>query len=143
MNKQAIINSLYTYAHKRPGLEFADYGNVACYRSDVRSITRDLHEARHLLRYVEMRDSITADMILEAARSAFSGRLTINPDATISYCTGQYWPTEYRKAVCAVLASAIWHYLRDAYKGDDDLGEKIRKAARREFDRSICKRWFA
>ncbi len=32
---------------------------------------------------------------------------------TIEYTTGQYMPTEYRKAVCAVLASALWEYTRD------------------------------
>lgn len=33
--------------------------------------------------------------------------------ATLDYCTGQYWPTEYRKAACAVLASAVWSWMRD------------------------------
>jgi hypothetical protein len=31
---------------------------------------------------------------------------------SIGYCTGQYFPTEYRRAVCAVLASALWEYTR-------------------------------
>lgn len=33
--------------------------------------------------------------------------------ATVDYCTGQYFPTEYRRAVCAVLASALWDYTRE------------------------------
>jgi hypothetical protein len=31
----------------------------------------------------------------------------------LDYTTGQYWPTEYRRAAAAVLASALWSYWRD------------------------------
>jgi hypothetical protein len=31
----------------------------------------------------------------------------------LDYCTGQYFPTEYRRAACAVLASALWSAKRD------------------------------
>lgn len=40
------------------------------------------------------------------------GTLRQKPVAAIDYCTGQYWPTEYRRAVCAVLASALRDYQR-------------------------------
>jgi hypothetical protein len=30
----------------------------------------------------------------------------------LQYTTGQYWPTEYRKAAAAVCASALWDYYR-------------------------------
>jgi hypothetical protein len=32
---------------------------------------------------------------------------------SLDYCTGQYWPTEYRAAVCAVLASLLWAHARE------------------------------
>jgi hypothetical protein len=111
-----------------------------------------------------MRDSITADMLLTAAQGAYSGRLTIDPNTgSISYCTGQYWPTEYRRAVCAVLASAVWAWLRDecmpagsrqgatdgamlyrnpAGRGFVSAGDWLRTKAAREFGRSIASRWF-
>ena len=71
------------------------------------------------------------------------GRLTLTIDGDkvrIDYVTGQYWPTEYRRAVCALMSSVIWAWLREncEYKTGDD----IRKAARRELGQSIANRWF-
>lgn len=86
--------------------------------------------------------------------------------ATLDYCTGQYWPTEYRKAACAVLASAIWDWMREhcmpapmARHASDtrdcyiwknasgrsaivSAGDYLRAAARREFGATIARRWF-
>jgi hypothetical protein len=164
--KQAIIDALSTWIRQRPGLEYANYGDVTSYRAECRSIARDKREAETLLAAVKWRDGITADDVIAAARSAYSGRLTIRMEwgwqlvetdtrgkpvgvmtgfdteaealarlaewraagrpqadrnhaqparnrAVIDYCTGQYWPTEYRRAVCAVLASALWEYTRN------------------------------
>ena len=137
--KQSLITALQRFVAQRPGLEFANYGDVSAYRSEMRSITKDRHHAEELLRAVSWRDSITADDIVHAAKCAFSGRLTIRePEPgrfVLDYCTGQYWPTEYRRAVCSVLSSALWDYWRDA--GDGPIG-----AARRELPRSIAHRWF-
>ena len=137
--KQSLITALQRFVAQRPGLEFANYGDVSAYRSEMRSITKDRHHAEELLRAVSWRDSITADDIVHAAKCAFSGRLTIRePEPgrfVLDYCTGQYWPTEYRRAVCSVLSSALWDYWRDAVDGP--IG-----AARRELPRSIAHRWF-
>lgn len=137
--KQALITALQRFVAQRPGLEFANYGDVSAYRSEMRSITKDRHHAEELLRAVSWRDSITADGIVHAAQHAFSGRLAISEPETgrfvLNYCTGQYWPTEYRRAVCSVLSSALWYYWRDA--GDSPIG-----AARRELPRSIAHQWF-
>jgi hypothetical protein len=113
--KDEIISLLHAFMEQRPGMEFANYGDVRSYRSESRSITRDLHDARTLLRAVSWRESITAENLAAAFR-AFSGRLTLTERKgrpALDYCTGQYFPTEYRKAVCAVLASALWDYYRD------------------------------
>lgn len=137
--KSQVIAALRAWIRQRPGLEFGNYGEMKSYRAELRSITKDLHHARELLRAVEWRDSITADQIIEAAKHAYSGRLsiTVRDDGKIAidYCTGQYWPTEYRRAVCAVLASVLWDYLRDST-------DYPRKTARNEFGRSIAQRWF-
>jgi len=126
--KTAILDALDAFVRQRPGLEFGNYGDVTSYRSELRSITRDLHEYRELRKAVGWRDGITADALLEAARSAYSGRLTLippgphdhggghfssSPQWRVDYCTGQYFPTEYRKAACAVLAQALWYYTRE------------------------------
>jgi hypothetical protein len=57
----------------------------------------------------------------------------------VDYCTGQYFPTEYRRAVCSVLSSALWDYFRT---NGADTGDDIRRTARRELGRSIASRWF-
>ena len=139
--KQQIIDALYKFASQRPGLEFGNYGDVSAYRSEMRSITKDLHQARQLLRAVELRDSITVEQLREGFQ-AYSGRLSIvdtdTGDARLDYCTGQYFPTEYRRAVCAVLASTLWVWARPDYP----TGDKLRSYFRREFGRGIASRWF-
>jgi hypothetical protein len=151
MNKAALIETLHDWINQRPGLEPANYmrgwddtAGRSAYRSDARSITKDLHDARYLLDYIAIRDSITAERILEAAKHSFSGRLSITPKNDgfkVDYCIGQYWSMEYRKATAAVLSGAIWDWLREGLQKTDDA-DTIRKAARRELPASIARRWF-
>jgi hypothetical protein len=139
-HKQALLHALHKFVAQRPGLDFRNYGDGPTYRAEMRSITRDCTEARRLLAYVE-RSSMTAEQIIGASTRAFSGRLSITPTDTgfvLDYCTGQYWPTEYRRAVCAVLSSAIWNHWRD----ETSTGDSLRRAARNEFGRGIASRWF-
>lgn len=161
--KAAIIAALRQWIEQRPGLEPANYfsgGSMEQWRQDRRNydserraIYRDLQDARTLLRAVEWRESVTADMLVAAFRDAYSGRLSLRlyftggePCAELTYCTGQYWPTEYRKAACAVLASALWAYFRDgggaSMSPGVSAGDSIRNAARREFGARMAARWF-
>ena len=139
-DKSTIIAALRKWIAQRPGLEFGNYGDVSSYRAEMRSIGKDLQHARAMINYVAWHDSITADMILDAAGS---GRLTLTADGdkvTINYVTGQYWPTEYRRAVCALMSSVIWAWLRE--NCDYKTGDDIRKAARRELGAGVARRWF-
>lgn len=146
--KTEILNTLAKFAAKRPQLDPANYisdhrdaEGRAAYRAEARSITRDLHHARALLRRVEL-SGITAAEIIQASQEAFSGRLTITATddgiVKIDYCAGQYFPTEYRKAVAAVLARALWNYWRT----DTGNADSIRQTARREFPRAIARAYF-
>lgn len=192
--KTQICDALAAFIRQRPGLDPNNYFNpadsriavyrqgVAAYHSEARSIARDKRDAETLLQAVRGRESITADMIIEAAKRGFSGRLTITVTDVMSepeqiapgkileraplyvtghkigldYCTGQYWPTEYRKAVAAVCAAALWAYMRDnmpqadgtadhdgdgAYDGMS-AGDWLRRNARREFGSKLQRRWF-
>jgi hypothetical protein len=144
--KDQILAALSAWIRQRPQLEYANYGCPTAYRSESRDITRDLHHARELLAYIGRRDSIKAEDLIEASKRAYSGRLTLNKTATgyeIDYCTGQYWPTEYRRAACAMLAHAAWYQLRDDTKDSRSEGrDRIQRAARREFSRAVAQRWF-
>lgn len=156
-SKSTIVAALDAFIRQRPGLEFGNYGDWTAYRSEVRSIGKDLQHARALLRYVEWHDSITAEMILSAAQS---GRLSIKVEGDkvrVDYCTGQYWPTEYRPAVCRLLSTVIWRWFGDNARSADvakmpqygcmagivNQGAYIRKTAFRELGTSIARRWFA
>ena len=139
--KQKIIDALYTFAQKRPQLEYGNYGNFSSYSQESRAITKDLHHARALLRRVEL-SGISANELLEASKEAFSGRLEITATddglVKVSYCVGQYFPTEYRKAVASVCARALWNY----WKTDANDADRIRNTARREFPRAITRAYF-
>lgn len=158
LTKQQILTALQAWINQRPGLEFGNYGTLASYRAELRSIAKDRRDALELLNAVALRDSITAEDLIAAFPRAYSGRLTLteingdNPKlahaAQLDYCTGQYWPTEYRKAACAVLASALWEQRIKELKATYADGsthypaDYMRKSFRRQFGRSIQSRWF-
>lgn len=142
--RDTILHALAAFAATRPGLDprnyisgWSDTEGRKAYAAEVRSITKDLHHARALLTAVRL-SSISEAQLIEAFR-AFSGRLSWDGQR-LDYCTGQYYPTEYRRAVCAVLASALWNYFRE----DCNCGtrDKILAAARRALPRAIVSRWF-
>ena len=151
--KQQIITALRAFVAQRSGMDWRDYGDATSYRAEQRAIMRDGKEARELLRAIEWRDSITADDIIKASKGAFSGRLSIveRDDGAVSvdYCAGQYFPTEYRKAVCALCACLLWDYMRDNYgagfaqsAGRPVTGSELRAQFRREYGRGLASRWF-
>ena len=147
--KTEILYALRTFAQKRPQLEYVNYGNPSSYRQESRAITKDLNHARKLLGKVE-RSGITAQDLITASNEAFSGRLTIipansyNDKIKVEYCTGQYFATEYRKAVCAVLARALWNHWREDRKDGDIMttGQQLRAIARSELGASLARVYF-
>lgn len=139
-NKNELLGLLYTFINKRPQLEFGNYGCRIAYRSEIRSITRQRADALKLLRAIELRDSITAADII----AAFTGRLTLGTNKgklCLDYCTGQYWPTEYRAAVARLASSLLWSYWWSNCSSAD-VAHYIRKTAKGEFGRGIASRWF-
>lgn len=149
--REQILFALSTWVAQRPGLEFGNYGDVTSYRSEMRRITAQRHDFDTLLAAVSWRESIDADALRAAFRDAYSGRLTLveRPDGAVGldYCTGQYWPTEYRAAACAVLASALWAFWRGCCPDDESErrglspGSWIRCTARRELGAPLARRW--
>ena len=154
VSKQTIIDALNAWVNQRPGLDYGNYGDPAAYRAEMRSIGKDLQHARAMINYVAWRDSITAEMILKAADNGGRLSIVVNGDTvTLDYCTGQYWCTEYRPAVCRLLSFVIWYWMREnapvdagpiiSHSNLQDVGGYIRKTARRELGTSIARRWFA
>lgn len=142
--KETILSGLRAWIDQRPGLEYVNYGDPVSYRAELRGITRDKRDAQTLLAAVEL-SPVTVDQLKEGFR-AYSGRLTWEDDGKgggrLSYCTGQYWPTEYRKAACAVLAAALWDEARESLPKDTPQpGNVMRARFQHLFGRSIQKRW--
>lgn len=135
-SKETLLSMLTRFANQRPGLEFANYGDVAAYRSESRAITADLNDFNALATACSWRS-------VEIAPQLDSGRLTLDGEGsawTLDYCTGQYFPTEYRKAACRALAGALWAYWRESYPLAD--GAALRKRARRELGLRLARRYF-
>ena len=81
----------------------------------------------------------TAAMIIACSKTAFSGRLSfVVKDGKcegITYCAGQYFPTEYRRAACAVMAAVIWEHYRATLKPEpaQSMGDALRSKMRELF----------
>ena len=140
---QKLLIALHAWIKQRPGLDYANYGDPKIYRTELRNIARDRRDAIVLLIAVEY-SWITYPHLLDAFR-AYSGRLSWDGER-LTYCTGQYWPTEYRKAVCAVLAAALWDYYREEYsmqlRRNESAGAAIRRCFRNKFGCGVQRRWF-
>jgi|GEM_PF-627399 len=129
--KEAICNTLAQWIRQRPGLKPDDYGNA--YRAVQRQVARDKRDAETLLEAVRRRHSLSGKDIIEASKTAFSGRLQLivkNADGKtmkripsaaesmkgrtveLDFTPGQCWPEEYRAAAAAVLALALRQYVR-------------------------------
>lgn len=142
MKKQTIINSLRQFIAQRSGIDYRNYGNRESFMADYRPILRAGRDAKILLAAVSARDSLTDQDLVDASNSAFSGRLQFvekGDSVTVDYTAGQYFAVEYRKAACAVIATALWQYARSS---GYETSNEIRKWARQEFGRGIANRWF-
>jgi hypothetical protein len=157
-----VFESLKKFINQKPGLNPADYGcdagqrsytsasawsdAVRNMRSEANSIKRDGTRARKALREA-MQYPFNADILADAFKRAFSGRLSWDGQE-LEYTTGQYFPTEYRKAAAAVLeryisevkpkfnppAGIVYHSTRDIERDAERAGSHF-------FDRS-SKRFF-
>ena len=143
-----MFRALDAFIRQRPGLDprnyishGADTAGRAAYRAEVRAIGKDLAHARALLAHCEREPDAYGPRIMEAFRTAYSGRLSWDGER-LDYTTGQYWPTEYRRAVCAVLADAIWSEYRDHLPPCDNPGDRLRASMRGRFGVGIARRWF-
>lgn len=150
-SREKILSSLQAWINQKPGLDPRDYGDLSGYRGEVRRISKQRAHALELLSAVALRLDISAADIVAASGAAFSGRLTVNPETgKIDYCTGQYWPTEYRLAAAWVLQSALWASIRAEVQAENpeapengvSLGELIRKRARELLSVSVYRNFF-
>lgn len=169
MNCLTVFNELEKWINRRPGLDLRDYGLYPgmpisewknarrCYDQEARAIAKDGREARAALKEARMQPPHPE--LMQDAFRAFSGRLTWcekhhhdaktgKYEGQLNYCTGQYWPTEYRKAAKAVLESYISavkqhraseNSLTHSYQTIQDVRAASQAAGQHWFDRSTMR----
>jgi hypothetical protein len=141
---QNLVEKLVKFVNQRPGLDFANYGDISAYRAESREITNDKHNFFELLSLAQRRiENFPAK--LQKYLKNNSGRLTLEGE-NLQYITGQYFPTEYRPAANRVLVSLIWNDYRDEKAADGSNvypdGHAIRKAIRRNLSRRVSRLYF-
>ncbi len=139
--KQQIIAAIRAHIMSRPNIDSRDYGNIKIQRADQRKATKDAHAALAFLGAISARDDITAAAMLDPARN--TGRFSIKQDGqTIraDYCTGQYWPTEYRAGAARYLADVLWNYLRE--QDHAQTGHDLRKRAAGIIGAPLARRFY-
>jgi len=143
---KSTIEKLVKFVNQKPNLEFANYGELSSYRKESREITSDRKDFFALLSLAQRRiDNL--DTQLTNYLSKNSGRLTINENGNLEYCTGQYFPTEYRPAANRVLSNLIWASYRDELDTNSPNpiykdGNEIRKEIRRNLSRRVSNCYF-
>lgn len=130
--------ALRAFILQRPRFEPANYGGCAsAYRADYARCLADRNDALALLAYVERASNPerVAGCFAEALRSS---RLEWNESAqAFDYCTGQYFPTEYRSAACRLLVTVLRTYCNILNHAD------MLQSARNAFGKRLARRWFA
>lgn len=134
--------ALRAFILQRPRFEPANYGGCAsAYRADYRRCLADRDDALEMLAHVT-RATDSAMMAASIADALRSGRMEWNDTAqAFDYCTGQYFPTEYRNAACQLLARALWAYWR-GLGGADCSREVMMRIARDVLGKRLARRWF-
>jgi hypothetical protein len=150
-SKVTAFEMLCEFVAKRPGLEFADYGDIYFYRQDYNFILKSKHIAEEALRVLTL--SFPADDVERALVYKLwttGDRLELidlkEGRYKLQYITGQYFPTEYRRAAASAAYGALWHLVREmqereAENKEDVTGDTIRAWFRRNTSKAFIN-WF-
>ena len=148
-DKREVLAKLREFVNQRPRLESADYVSphdtlsecligTSFYRRDKRQIEQHRRDALEMLNLIERMDGITARQLIEASKDR---RLTVHkdgPNVVVDYTTCQNWSTEYRAAVCGLLATVLWQLWKENTYGS----EWVIRAAKRRLSSGCVYRWF-
>lgn len=130
------IDALSAFVSQRSGIDFRNYGDRNSFMSDYRRILRDGRDAREFLRMARLFPVEFQPLFSGAGRlSLVESEGKIKAD----YTAGQYFPTEYRSAICRAMAELYWTRFRE---DGAKTREEIIAKAKSIFPRAIVKRWF-
>ena len=148
-DKREVLDRLREFVKQPPRLNAADYfganggleefvRGMSFYKQDKRRIEAHRRDALEMLNRIERIDGITARQLIEASKDR---RLEVHkdgPHVVVDYTVGQYWPTEYRAAVCGLLSTILWQL----WRGQSDTHD-VTQTARRMLPSGVVYRWFA
>lgn len=97
-NFESQYQALESFIKQRPGFCSYNYSTRAQYEQDARPVRKQKNEALRLLACAKARG-------IDLTTSA--GRLTISKSGAVDYITGQYFPTEYRRAAIRLLEQKL------------------------------------
>ena len=138
MKNPNFISLLSDFVAQRPGFDLCNYGTLKDYRHDYyrtlkykRAFESLLIQAQRMF-YFEDLNKALGDRLKNN-----SGRLTYNIDrAGLEYCTGQYFPVEYRPAAFGALFYTVWDLTRNLLqegKEEHITGPEIRAYLKKRF----------
>ena len=142
MTKLELYHEILRFLGQRPRIDPRNYctprdngAGWRLYRKEASEVARDKRDALSLLAWAY----VHVDEPFFVAAFALPGeRLCLN-EGRLKYTTGQYWPTEYRKAVCRRLASLFWHSV--PFEANNHR-KTVQAKAKRAFSRGVVARWF-
>lgn len=107
MTHEQVTALFEAWIKQRPGLDPRDYGGGLdgwrAYRNEANQIARDRQRALTALDEFA-RHPYRESLLLHTLTRVYCGRLSLNLETgKFEYCTGQYWPTEYRIVAAVVL----------------------------------------
>lgn len=135
MKNPNFVSLLCNFVYQRPGFNLCNYSSMRDYRADY---------------YQALKFKQAYDLLLSQAERMFyfddintklgdrlknnSGRLSFNTDSNdLEYCTGQYFPTEYRRAAFYVLFYTVLDLTRDLLESKPELKDKITMSEIRQY----------
>ena len=137
MNTQEIKSALRAFVARRPGFDYHNYATASAYRADQKRTMRDKADALALISAYP--DDADPRFLVDALK----GRLSLEGDQ-LEYTAGQYYPTEYRAAVCAAVCAAVSSALHAyLYAQEKQSLQTTRQRMARIVGRGCANRWFS
>ena len=128
-----VIQLLRSLVESRPSLALSSYNAYRAYKDDSNKLSLQLRDARRLLDEIDKRKRITCSAIIAGVDSG-NGRLQLR-NGSLTYVAGQYYPMEYRAAVCAAAARILTKFWATEPKSAVVM-------SRAALGTGIIKRWF-
>ena len=133
MNTPELKALLRAFVAQRPGFEHGNYNTLSAYRADQRRAMNDKADALALINAFP--DEAARGFLTDVLK----GRLSLEGDQ-LEYTAGQYYPTEYRAAVCRAVSDALRALSRA--QSQERLAE-TRKRMARIVGQGCANRWFS